>query len=297
MSQPAAGLGAALGSALVALLLLAAPAARAQEEQIQDNSFLIEEAYNQERGVVQHINAFSRIASSGDWIYTFTQEWPLPSLKHQVSFTLPVQELHSALATSAGVGDVAFNYRYQAIGSGETRVAFSPRLSLLVPTGQSRRGLGTGGVALQVNLPLSWAWGSHLVTHWNAGWTHTYSARNVQGDRAGTNALNLGQSLIWLAHPRFNVMLETAYVRAQAVAGERATEPSDALYLSPGIRWAHNFKSGLQIVPGVAFPIGIGPSRGEHGLFAYVSFEHPFRRTSAAAQASQTGTTTAAATP
>ena len=229
-----AGLGAALGSALVALLLLAAPAARAQEEQIQDNSFLIEEAYNQERGVVQHINAFSRIASSGDWIYTFTQEWPLPSLKHQVSFTLPVQELHSALATSAGVGDVAFNYRYQAIGSGETRVAFSPRLSLLVPTGQSRRGLGTGGVALQVNLPLSWAWGSHLVTHWNAGWTHTYSARNVQGDRAGTNALNLGQSLIWLAHPRFNVMLETAYVRAQAVAGERATETSDALYPQPG---------------------------------------------------------------
>ena len=134
-----------------------------------------------------------------------------------------------------------------------------------MPTGQSREGLGTGGVALQVNLPLSWAWGSHLVTHWNAGWTHTYSARDEQGDRAGTNAFNLGQSLIWLAHPRFNVMLETAYVRAQAVAGERVTETSDALYLSPGIRWAHNFKNGLQIVPGVAFPIGIGPSQGEHG--------------------------------
>jgi hypothetical protein len=39
---------------------------------IQDNSFLIEEAYNQEPGVVQHITTLRRQDRS--WFYSFTQE-------------------------------------------------------------------------------------------------------------------------------------------------------------------------------------------------------------------------------
>ncbi len=52
------------------------------------------------------------------------------------------------------------------------------------------------------------------------------------------------------------------------------TESGDALYLSPGVRWAHNLKSGLQIVPGIAVPIGIGPSSSDTGVLLYLSFEH-----------------------
>jgi hypothetical protein len=52
----------------------------------------------------------------------------------------------------------------------------------------------------------------------------------------------------------------------------------DALFVSPGIRWAWNFRSGLQVVPGLAVPLGVGPSSGRHGIFFYLSFEHPFRR-------------------
>src|SRR3954466_5210234 len=55
---------------------------------IQDNSFLIEEAYNQEDGVVQHITSFQRLTTSRDWVYTLTDEWPLRSIKHQLSLTL-----------------------------------------------------------------------------------------------------------------------------------------------------------------------------------------------------------------
>ena len=32
-----------------------------------------------------------------------------------------------------------------------------------------------------------------------------------------------------------------------------------------------------QIVPSIAFPIGLSPSRGQHPLFLYLSPEHPFR--------------------
>jgi hypothetical protein len=264
--------------AAAALLLAGASTSRAQSP-IQDNSFLIEEAYNQERGVVQHISTFARTRGSGDWAYTFSQEWPLPDERHQVSFTLPVQELHASAAGRTGVGDVALNYRYQAIGDGKAGLAFAPRLSLLLPTGRAADGLGAGGVALQSNLPVSRTVGSRLVTHWNALFTRTFSARDAVGHRAATNAYGLGQSVVWLARPRFNVLVETLWTRTGSVTGSGTTAHADALVLSPGVRWAHDFRSGLQIVPGAAFAIGVGPSRGRDAIFLYLSFEHPFRTT------------------
>jgi hypothetical protein len=73
-------------------------------------------------------------------------------------------------------------------------------------------------------------------------------------------------------------MLETYGGAFQSVEGRGTTAWSRAIYTSPGVRWAFNRKSGLQIVPGVALPVGIGPSAGERGLFLYLSFEHPFRK-------------------
>ncbi len=259
-------------------LFLGVSAVHAQEP-IKDNSFLVEEAYNQERGVVQHISTFARLAGTGDWAYTFTQEWPLPDEKNQLSFTLPVQNVHApaTVASASGLGDVALNYRYQAAGIGGGPVAFSPRVSVLLPTGQSGQGLGTGGVGLQVNLPLSVTHGSRFVTHWNAGATRTLSARDGVGDEASTTAILLGQSTVWLARPKVNLLVETVWSRAQTVVGPGLTEQTSALVVSPGLRWAHDFKNGLQIVPGIAFPIGLGPSAGQRSVFLYLSFEHPFR--------------------
>jgi hypothetical protein len=270
------GTPATAAAALVALLL-AAPVARGQQ-QIQDNSFLIEEAYNQEYGVVQHINAFSWAAHSGDWIYTFTQEWPLPDERHQLSFTLPVQEIHSSSVASTGIGDAALNYRHQLLGRVGGRVAFAPRLSLLVPTGKARDQLGAGSLGVQLGLPVSFSLGAKLVTHWNAGATHTWRTHDAEGDVAATNAYALGQSVVWLCLPRLNLLVETVWVQSQSVVGPGLTQTTRDAFVSPGIRWAHNLKNGLQIVPGIAFPLGFGPSRGEHALFLYLSFEHAFRK-------------------
>jgi hypothetical protein len=71
-------------------------------------------------------------------------------------------------------------------------------------------------------------------------------------------------------------MLETVWVGSEAVVGPGRTARQNSLVINPGMRWAYNFKSGLQIVPGIAVPIGVGPSRGEKGIFLYLSFEHPF---------------------
>lgn len=243
---------------------------------IQDNSFLLEEAYNQEAGVVQHISFFQRSFEGGGWVYAFTQEWPLRGLRHQISFTLPVQSTGSGGKT--GLGDAAINYRYQLRGDGQARLAVTPRLSLLLPSGSSEKGLGTGGAGVQLGLPVSWAASPRLTLHTNAGFSHTPSAQNALGHEAAATTLNLGQSAILIVSPRLNLMLEAVWSRGQSVTGEGETAWSESAYLSPGVRWAHNLSNGLQIVPGVAVPIGIGPSKGDKSLLLYLSLEHAFSK-------------------
>jgi hypothetical protein len=224
----------------------------AEPKPIQDNSFLIEEAYNQESGVVQHIHTFSRVWNSRDWAYSFTQELPMPRhARHQLSYTFS----RLRVAGMNGTGDTAFNYRYQLLGDGNSRVAFSPRVSVLLPTGDPWLGTGAGGTGIQTNLPLSVALTKRLVSHTNVGSTFVHTARSADGFRAGTVGVSYGQSLVVLAHPRFNVMLEAVGGRFQSVAGPDRTEWNEQLYLSPGVRWAYNFENGLQVVPGIAVPI------------------------------------------
>lgn len=53
-------------------LLIATPVRALKPMKIQDNSFPIEEAYNQEPGVYQYIEAF--IIDDGDSLFTSTNE-------------------------------------------------------------------------------------------------------------------------------------------------------------------------------------------------------------------------------
>ncbi|HSP13987.1 MAG TPA: transporter [Thermoanaerobaculia bacterium] len=239
----------ALFSCAAIVLFAASAAAQNDLSAIQDNSFLVEEAYNQEDGVVQHINVFSRDQKSGDWLYTFTQEWPVGSQKHQFSYTLPVTG-----GTSERFGDMLLNYRYQLLGSGETRTAIAPRVSIIVPTGG-----GSSGV--QAAIPLSRVLGERVAAHSNAGATWYHDSR--------TTDLFLGQSFIYALSSRVHLMTEATWTRSQ--------HQTDVV-VSPGLRWAYNLSGGLQIVPGVAVPIGVGPSAGERSLVLYLSFEHPFLR-------------------
>ena len=248
--------------------------AHSSEKSIEDNSFLIEEAYNQEAGVVQHISTFARDPTTHAWTYAFTQEWPVFSQRNQLSFTLPV--VSNGRGQGSGVGDIAIHYRYQLADGKRFGIFAAPRLSLIVPSGDARRDRGNGGVGVQMNLPVTIEHSARLVTHWNAGATLTPSARNSVGDEATTRSYNLGASTIWLPLSALNFMLELAWSRDEAVSGPNERVAEQSFFLSPGVRGAINFASGLQIVPGFAAPIGVGPSRGDRRIFLYLSFEHPF---------------------
>lgn len=250
------------------------PAPPQPEPPIQDNSFLIEEAYNQPTGVVQHISTFAIDRRSRAWAYTFTEEWPVLSQLHQLSYTIPLEKTGPSLGT--GVGDIAVNYRYQLPTGRHSGLAIAPRASLLLPTGSVGKERGAGGVGVQANLPVSVALSRSLVSHLNAGATYTHRAQNAAGDHAPTRGFNIGQSLVWLARPTLNFMLEAAWDSAEEVLAGGVRGRSEGLVVSPGVRGAINFASGLQVVPGIAVPIGIGPSRGERSVFLYLSLEHPF---------------------
>ena len=69
-------------------------------------------------------------------------------------------------------------------------------------------------------------------------------------------------------------MVETLFTESdRRLAGE--TTRTLTLTVNPAFRSAIDFQSGLQIVWGLGAPIGVGPSRGDLGLFLYLSFEHP----------------------
>ncbi len=248
----------------------------AEKAPISDNSFLVEEAYNQEKGVVQHISGFSRTSGTDGWAYSLTQEWPLGGRRHQLSYTIPLSQ--QGTPASTGVGDVMVNYRVQALFDEKRGIAVSPRISWSFPTGDHTKGLGLGGGGLQVNLPVSKTLGRSLVSHTNLGAT-TLSKAPGAGD-ASTSLHNVfaGQSFIWLVRSRFNVMLETVWTRT-TTDSNAGSSVSESAFIVPGIRWGYDFRSGLQIVPGIGLPIGLGGSNGTRQIFLYLSLEHPFAAT------------------
>jgi hypothetical protein len=262
-----------LGTVAMLLAICGSASGEAQEvRKIQDNSFLIEEAYNQEVGVVQHIQTFQYMKGDS-WAYSFTQEWPVLTQTHQLSYTIPYLRLEDPDA-GTGFGDVLLNYRYQALLQGP--VAFAPRVSLVAPTGDYRQGLGSGAWGVQGSLPLSLELSDRWVTHWNLGATYIPRARGTDGSRADTTGVNYGASIVCLVNDHFNLLTEFVGGANEAVGEAGRVERENWFLINPGMRFAIDCDGGLQIVPGLSFPLGIGPSAGEYGVFLYLSFEHPF---------------------
>ncbi|MGH9346116.1 MAG: metal-dependent transcriptional regulator [Vicinamibacterales bacterium] len=257
----------------VALFLIAvcasAASAQARPFEIADNSYLVEEAFNQEAGVFQNIFSL-RIDEDGNWDASFTQEWPLFGQTHQFSYMLP----YVANGGAAGVGDVMLNYRWQAALEDGSMPAISPRVSLILPSGRAREGLGNGGAGWQINVPASKQFGDVYV-HANAGFTHLPRAEAGGADHSLFTP-HVALSGIVRARPMLHLMLETVVEWEESVEG--ATVRRDALFtFSPGFRTGWN-TGDAQTIIGAAIPIELGGGTTGIGVFGYVSYELPFVR-------------------
>ena len=235
---------------------------------VQDNACLVEEAYNQEAGVVQHIACLRR--QGNDWAFNFTQEWPVGSQTHQFSYTVPYFWLRSEGQKTQGVGFVFLNYRYQAIYESDATPAFAPRISLILPTGDLKGVTENGSYGYQVLLPVSKIVSDRITLHANAGVNYFF---DVQGRRP-TSYL-VGASAIYAVTRDFNLMLESLREWIESVNEVGEIERKNSFIISPGARYAFNLQAG-QLVMGLGAPIRFTQGKPDYGIFFYMSFEHNF---------------------
>jgi len=245
--------------------------------EIEDNSFFVEEAFNQEAGVVQTIYGGAFLEDSG-WGLTFTQEWPAPNIHHQLSFTIPF----SGVDGEDGIGDIALNYRYQLLEEGAGRPAIAPRLSLLVPSGDQARGLGVSGWGLQVNLPVS-KQVRDFYFHGNAGFSWRPNADSdvfpsaslVPAPDVTLFTPFVAGSTIYRLRPMVNLMLESVFTWQDDVVAPGQSAREFGSLLAPGVRGGWNLGE-KQVIVGAALPIIWADDATDVGIFTYFSFEAPF---------------------
>ncbi len=250
-----------------------APSSSGRPFEILDNSFLVEEAFNQEAGIVQNIFGFVR--QDDEWEFVFTQEWPVGSQRHQFSYTLLIHGVES----HQGFGDALINYRFQLLEEGPGRPAFAPRVSLVAPSGSSALGLGRGSAGVQVNLPFSKQAGD-MFWHWNAGftWLPFADANLGVGRHAEANLFSpfLAASAIWRVRPMLHLMVEQVLEFEHAVVAPSLTGRTTRLTVSPGLRRGWNLRDH-QLVVGLAVPVTLDGGSSA-AAFGYLSYELPFRR-------------------
>ena len=229
---------------------------------IMDNSFLVEEAFNQEPGIFQNI--FTARRGDEDALEAaFTQEWPLFTQTHQFSFTVGALSVNG----ERGLNDLLINYRWQATTESASTPAFSPRVSLILATGDAASGGGTGW---QVNLPVSKQFNDTYI-HWNAGFTHMLATEGIARDHSRLTP-RLALSGIRRLLPMFTLILESVVEWEHFVEG-------DALRcnwtLSPGFQTGWN-AGDKQTIIGLAIPVAISDGDANVSVFGYFSYELPF---------------------
>ncbi|MBL8822615.1 MAG: hypothetical protein JNJ77_08520 [Planctomycetia bacterium] len=91
-----------------------------EPKHIRDNGFLVEEAFNQEPGEVQHIFNWvhqwdrTAVGKTRDFAFSYTMELPLGSQTHQFSFLTQIQSAFDAPIAGqsqqpGGIGDTFIN--------------------------------------------------------------------------------------------------------------------------------------------------------------------------------------------
>jgi hypothetical protein len=178
-----------------------------------------------------------------------------------------------------GVGDILLNYRYQALEEGDRVPAFAPRFSLILPTGNRRKGTGNGVVGYQWALPFSKKFPPRLAFHANLGLTYLPGVRTAldAGGLSSKRSLvspNLGASAIFAFTSRVHGMLEWVGTFEQSINGSGSKRRDFISMISPGIRAAVIDEEDLQTVIGVGFPVGVSRAADNFGVLLYLSFEH-----------------------
>lgn len=241
---------------------------------IEDNSFLLEEAYNQEWGVYQFIQKYQSSDKYKLYDYVFENDIPVTDKTHQFTYAIPYQKADAN--EKSGVGDVGLNWRIQPYN--KNGVMLAERFGIVLPTGKVDTGAGNGVFGFEfmqaatININDRWS------NHWNIGFRTMPNAKSAGIDkkRTLTNA-TAGSSLIFVVNDSFDLMFEGLLDSGQSVDADGVKTSSTTLTINPGFRFAIDLDwKETQIVPGISFPTEILNSPSEHAVLVYFSIEPKF---------------------
>ncbi len=248
----------------------------------EDNSFLIEEAINQEKGILQHIsNFYYDNLRSGNFVYSFTQEIPITHLRHQLNYTLYYHVFNPKInGSTGGFGDVSIGYHYMLSGKKE-KLMVVPGFTLILPTGNAKAGSGAGGIGGQFSLSVTKRISHKLIANVNIGTTIISNANRYDSNLNGSvlnyepnlQHSNIGASIIWYQKRKFNWLLEYISNFTQEIKPDGTIDHKNFLTLNPGFRFAIDHPR-MQIVPGLSTPLIFNNGNfNQVGIFFYLSFE------------------------
>ena len=199
---------------------------------IADNSFLVEEAFNQEaRRLPEHLRRSADVG--GQWASTFTQEWPVASEKHQLSYTLVGCRRRRWRRVRGYAAELSLPGARGGAGAPRVLAARQPRAA----DRQRQDGRGNGSYGLQVNLPFSKRSGGFYL-HGNAGFTWLPDAQasgGTDGAHVSETSPFVAGSAIYRLRPMLNLMLEHVLLFNNTFDG-LGTIHSTLYTASPGVR-------------------------------------------------------------
>ena len=228
---------------------------------IEDNSFLLEEAYNQEKNEYQFIQRFD-VSERGGQDYSVEFEAPITPLTHQFSFDL--SHTKDDDSSQRAFGDLALNYRYQSYNHKNN--ILTQRLGVIIPTGSVEKETSNGVYGFTFVQSATLKLNEVFMNHWNIGIT-TYPDENLTG-------FLLGGSFVYLYQDNFNFLFEALYETDESVTPEGGNDRANTLFLNPGARFAYETSwNETQIVPGISFPFQYTEKRFHPAILLYLSLE------------------------
>ncbi|MEI9920852.1 MAG: hypothetical protein WDO14_18970 [Bacteroidota bacterium] len=237
----------------------------------EDNSFLLDEAFTQPKGVLQNI--MTVYARKNDFALSFTQQIPV-SDRHQLAYTFNYSAVGSG--GDSGFGDLYLHYAYAWKGK-QDKILLMPEFTLIVPTGKNR---GYGGWGGQFTLAATKRISQKVMTHYNIGYSYVAQADFItSGTRADRTFFeqdlhlqNAGASVVWYVTRRFNLMFESTAGGSKKLV-DTHTERVFNLTLNPGFRVLFENEMA-QFVPGFSVPLNFENSNfAGAGVFIYFSYE------------------------
>lgn len=238
---------------------------------IEDNSFLLEEAFNQEWGVYQFIQKYQTAKRAKGYEYSFENEIPITDKTHQFSYEFAYGRPDST--GHGAISDVTLNWRIQPYN--KDGVLLADRFGLIVPTGRVDKNAGNGVYGFEFMQAGTLFINDQFVTHFNFGFDVLPNAKTAGTDKRNTlSSFTGGSSLIYMHNDWVNFMLEGLLQAGQSTLPDGTVTSETSFTINPGMRFAFDLAwKETQIVPGISFPTEILNRPQEHGVLFYLSIE------------------------